>query len=227
MAKRGLLALAFLIGCSNGVLGDGSGTAGSSGAAGGSGTGGTAGCALVPSFYCVSTCSTDVVTGQICTAGEWTCPAGTFRADTCKCLGYPPPGYVCGDSGWVIVDGGADGSAGAGGAADGGGGRGGSGGAAGGGGAAGQGGLGGLGDDTDGGADAATCTGTPPFLCLFSSCQNDVGLPAMCNQGVWMCPGGTVDTRGCNGCTGNPPPGWVCANGGWVRPDASSDGQGG
>ena len=70
-------------------------------------------------------------------------------------------------------------------------------------------------------ADAATCSGSAGFICLFNSCQNDIAAPATCKNGAWACPSGTVACSG--GCTGNPPPGWVCVGGVWARPDAGSD----
>ena len=42
-------------------------------------------------------------------------------------------------------------------------------------------------------------------------------------NGIWACPTGSTDSRTCGGCTGNPPPDYVCADGGWVRADASSN----
>jgi hypothetical protein len=90
------------------------------------------------------------------------------------------------------------------------------------GGAGGKGGVGGNG--TDAGTDAATCAGTAAFACLIGACSNDVAMPATCRSGFWACRPGTVDTRSCRGCTGNPPPGWICGDGGWVNTDASSGG---
>jgi hypothetical protein len=72
-------------------------------------------------------------------------------------------------------------------------------------------------------ADAA-CTGSAGFICLVGSCNNDVGLPAVCTNGAWTCPSGTINYMACSGCTGNPPPGYVCTDGGWFRADAGGGG---
>ena len=74
-----------------------------------------------------------------------------------------------------------------------------------------------------GGVDAG-CAGYASFACLFGDCFNDVGLPEVCSNGTWTCPGGTIDTRTCHGCIGRPPPGYVCGSDGWVPVDAAGAG---
>ena len=96
---------------------------------------------------------------------------------------------------------------------DGGGGAGGQGGASGGG-AGGGGTTGGGGAGSGGG-----CGSAAGFGCLFGGCQSDIGTAPVCANGIWSCPMGAIDTTSCGGCTGNPPPGYVCGNGGWVRVD--------
>ena len=70
----------------------------------------------------------------------------------------------------------------------------------------------------------AACSGSAGFGCIFNSCNNDVGTAAICSNGTWACPGGAIDTRTCHGCTGNPPPGYVCGSNGWMRVDAGGAG---
>lgn len=246
MAQRAVFVLVLLIGCGGkGVLGGG---------AGAGGTGGATTCRGAAPSYCLAACSSDVGWPATCAGGIWSCPSGTMPATSCTCIGLPPPGYVCGPGGWVAVDGGAGGRGGAGddgGAVDGAGGQGGRGGTGGEScstmgascaapawccaGLTCQVGVcvslsstdAGSDAGSDGGSDAATCTGSTGFACLIGSCSNDVAMPATCRGGVWACPPGTVDTRSCHGCFGNPPPGWVCGDGGWMNPDASSGGTGG
>jgi hypothetical protein len=74
-----------------------------------------------------------------------------------------------------------------------------------------------------GGVDAG-CAGYASFACLFGDCFNDVGLPAVCSNGTWTCPGGTIDARTCHGCIGRPPPGYVCGSDGWMQVDAGGAG---
>jgi hypothetical protein len=60
----------------------------------------------------------------------------------------------------------------------------------------------------------------------MGSCRSDVAIAAFCSDGAWTCAAGTVDPRGCGGCTGFPPFGYVCGDGGWVSADAGSGGGG-
>lgn len=71
------------------------------------------------------------------------------------------------------------------------------------------------------------CTGSADFGCLFGGCRGDVGTSPICTNGAWSCPSGATDTRSCGGCTGNPPPDYVCGDGGSIHLDAGTDGAGG
>jgi hypothetical protein len=62
-----------------------------------------------------------------------------------------------------------------------------------------------------------TCP-APGFLCVVGSCANDIRSQPICINGEWACPAGSVDPRTCGGCTGNPPPGCTCGDGGWICP---------
>jgi len=118
-------------------------------------------------------------------------------------------------------------TAGAAGGADGRGGAGGADGQAGAGGAGGQAGAGGAGGSAwDGGPDGADagCTGSPGFGCILGSCNNDVGTSAVCANGSWGCPAGSIPSTSCGGCIGDPPPNYVCGDGGWMRIDATGAG---
>jgi hypothetical protein len=263
LAIGGLVAL---LGCGSSLGGDDGGNrTGSGGAAGGQGGaagigGGPGGCGGSPGFGCIyGDCGNDVGTTPVCANGTWSCPAGAIPSTSCGgCTGNPPPGYVCGDGGWIHVDAGdvpcagsptytcavqcgsdlaeaqicTNGtwtcragtfdtnmycdpcyntnppSCGAGGA----GGRGGAGGAGGG--------------AWDGGSDGADagCTGSPGFGCILGSCNNDVGTSAVCANGSWGCPAGSIPSTSCGGCAGNPPPNYVCGDGGWMRIDATGAG---
>jgi len=77
--------------------------------------------------------------------------------------------------------------------------------------------------NTDGGGDAPACSGSAGFICVLGSCSNDIGTTAVCTGAGWSCPMGSVDARGCGGCTGHPRPGYVCGDGGWTRVDASGN----
>jgi hypothetical protein len=65
------------------------------------------------------------------------------------------------------------------------------------------------------------------LFCLFEGCRGDTGTAAVCSNGDWVCPSGTTDPSTCGGCTGNPPPDFVCGDGGWIRVDAGAGGAGG
>ena len=46
-----------------------------------------------------------IVTSPTCQNGAWVCPGGSVHPDSCGgCFGLMPPGYVCGDGGWTLVD---------------------------------------------------------------------------------------------------------------------------
>jgi hypothetical protein len=56
-------------------------------------------------FSTGSTCS-DVGVASNCTPSGWVCPSGSMPFSQCRCVGAPPPGCVCGSSGFVCTDGG-------------------------------------------------------------------------------------------------------------------------
>ncbi len=85
MAKLALLGLALLIGCSGGGGGPRDGGGGMAAGAGGvSGTGGTGTCTGTASFWCVSGCGSDVFEAATCDGGQWGCPLGLIRSNTCS-----------------------------------------------------------------------------------------------------------------------------------------------
>jgi hypothetical protein len=273
-------ALVAVVGCSSSLGGrDGGATSngGAAGQGGAAGSGGArdagpdgAGCVGTAGFGCIyGDCGSDVGTTAICLNGSWSCPTGAIPSTSCGgCTGNPPPGYVCGDGGWIQVDAGGTPCAGpptyecvgqcgsdlgqaqicmngmwtcrigtfdatkycdpcyktsppsCG--------MGGAGGRAGAGGAGGQAGTGGVGGAWDGGPDGedAGCSGSPGLTCIVGSCNNDVGTPALCANGVWSCPSGSVDYKSCGGCVGNPPPNYVCGDGGWMRIDGAGGASG-
>jgi hypothetical protein len=53
-------------------------------------------------------------------------------------------------------------------------------------------------------SDTRPCSGTAAFC--VSSCNTDVGQPAVCVDGSWQCPGGTFPFSNCGPCSGLPPP---------------------
>jgi hypothetical protein len=232
----------------SGTGGGGTGGGGSSGTGGGgAGSGGTGGGQPVPcsgdrNFDCLSgSCSSDIATASpACIDGTWRCPSGTVDSRTC-----PGGGGLAGRGGAGGSGGGRSGSGG-GGTGGGSAGRGGSGGV-------GLGGTWGnescssvglscappgfccaalvcLGNtcvptptNTDGGGDAPACTGTAGFGCIAGSCSNDLFTTPICQSGSWSCPAGSIPSSTCGGCTGKPPRGYVCGDGGWIRVDASGN----
>jgi hypothetical protein len=78
-------------------------------------------------------------------------------------------------------------------------------------------------DTHDAGGDAPACAGSAGFACILGGCSNDIGTAAVCTNGIWNCPTNSIPTTSCGGCTGNPPPGWVCGDGGWTHVDAGHD----
>jgi hypothetical protein len=79
-------------------------------------------------------------------------------------------------------------------------------------------------NNQDAGGPDAACVGSAGFGCLFGGCRGDVGTAPVCSNGTFICPNGSTPTNSCGGCTGNPPPGWVCGDGGWTFvPDAGGD----
>jgi hypothetical protein len=74
-------------------------------------------------------------------------------------------------------------------------------------------------DASDGGGADAGCSGTLFFCALGSpggQCS-DVGQAAVCSNGQWTCPSGTIRTSEC-GCVGAPPPGCTCGSAGFSCP---------
>jgi hypothetical protein len=101
------------------------GRGGSTGASGGMGPGGASGpggatgggCGGddAAGMYCVTAMSPndaggiscgDVAVLATCSAGAWTCPAGTMSLSRCTCSTAAPTGCSCTASGWICPDGG-------------------------------------------------------------------------------------------------------------------------
>jgi hypothetical protein len=74
-------------------------------------------------------------------------------------------------------------------------------------------------DQTPGDVDSAGgCTGSPGPNCVVFACCNDIIDWAVCVNGEWTCPEGTIDTRSCPGPVRPPPPGCDCTEAGVVCP---------
>lgn len=221
------LALAGTGACESKPLQNDAGPGAGGSSAGGSSAGGRGGapddagaCTIDEPLFClpgsgatVDTCG-DFLMTPTCAGGQWVCPPGTGVPTRCRCPGLGSPICVCTNDGWQCGSGGTGG----------GGGTSGTGGHGGGGG---TGGAGGAGGSSSGGTSGGCAL--PQQYCGVSSggTCSDVGMPATCQAGTWVCPPGTVNNTSCL-CPGSPPlPGCFCTSTGWRCGSGGSFGHGG